>query len=376
MRAASPFLSPRGPFLSLRALVRSLRGLGRFLRSCVSSPLNAALTLLLIGAAAYALPQLFRWLVIDAVWSGSSGRDCVDRDGACWIFIKLRADQILYGSYPAAERWRVHLAGLAGLAGSAAILMRGGQHRQHLIAIFLPVYAVSAGILLTGGIAGLTYVPSSAWGGLMLTVIVAAWSIATALPIGLLLALARRSDMTVIAAMAGGLIDMVRGLPLVGVLFLAIVMFPLFVPPGIETDKLIRALIAFTLFEAATLAEVFRGGLQGVPKEQHEAGASLGLSRTQSTWLIVVPQAVTIALPGIVNVCITIIKETTIVLIVGLFDFLGVLQAGLADPEWLRAQQVRATAYVVAAAVFWCICFGLSRYSLAIEAARNRGRQH
>ena len=214
----------------------------------------------------------------------------------------------------------MHLAALLGLAGFAAILMRGAPHHHRLVVIFLPLYALAAGILLTGGTFGLAYVPSNAWGGLLLTVIVAAWSIATALPIGLVLALARRSDMPVIAAMAGGFIDLVRGLPLVGVLFLAIVMFPLFVPPGIETDKLIRALIAFTVFEAATLAEVFRGGLQGVPKEQIEAGASLGLSHSRITWLVVVPQAITIALPGIVNVCITIIKETTIVLIVGLFD--------------------------------------------------------
>ena len=354
---------------------RPLRALGEFVASCVSSPLNIALTLLLLGAAAYALPGLWRWLFTDAVFTGSSGRDCVDRGGACWIFIRLRADQIIYGSYPAPERWRVHLAALLGLAGFAAILMRGAPHHHRLVVIFLPLYALAAGILLTGGTFGLAYVPSNAWGGLLLTVIVAAWSIATALPIGLVLALARRSDMPVIAAMAGGFIDLVRGLPLIGVLFLAIVMFPLFVPPGIETDKLIRALIAFTVFEAATLAEVFRGGLQGVPKEQIEAGASLGLSRSRITWLVVVPQAITIALPGIVNVCITIIKETTIVLIVGLFDFLGVLQAGLADPEWLRAQEVRATAYVLAAAVFWCICFGLSRYSLAIERSRNRGRE-
>jgi general L-amino acid transport system permease protein len=189
-----------------------------------------------------------------------------------------------------------------------------------------------------------------------------------------LLALARRSDLEAIAVMAGLFIDILRGLPLVGLLFLAIVMFPLFAPPGLETDKLIRALLAFTLFESAMLAEIFRGGLQGVAKGQEEAAASLGLSRGHSTFLVIVPQAITIALPGIVNVCITIIKETTIVLIVGLFDFLGVLQAGLADPDWLKATGVRSTAYFVAAVVFWCVCFALSRYSLSIERARNRGR--
>ncbi len=348
--------------------------LARFIAASLSSPLDAALTLLLLGAFAYALPSLVRWLVTDAVFTGSSGQDCAGRDGACWIFVELRWEQILYGSYPASERWRVHLAGLIGVLLAAAIALPGDPRRRRVTALLLPPYAILAAALLVGGVLGLPHVPTGSFGGLMLTLIVAAWTIATALPLGLLLALARRSDLKAIASMAGGFIDVLRGLPLVGLLFLAIVMFPLFAPPGLETDKLIRALIAFTLFESAMLAEIFRGGLQGVPKEQEEAAASLGLPRALSTWLVIVPQAVTIALPGIVNVCITIIKETTIVLIVGLFDFLGVLQAGLADPEWLNAREVRGTAYFVAAAVFWCICFALSRYTLSIERARNVGR--
>jgi general L-amino acid transport system permease protein len=356
---------------------RALAGPGRLRRllaGSLASPLDAAMTILLLAAAAFALPSLIRWLITDAVFSGSSGQDCVDRDGACWIFIGLRWEQILYGSYPAAERWRVHAAALLGGMCIAVIALPGNPHRQRLGTMLLPLYALVSGVLLVGGVFGLVHVPTGSFGGLMLTVIVAAWTIATALPLGLLLALARRSDLEAIAVMAGLFIDILRGLPLVGLLFLAIVMFPLFAPPGLETDKLIRALLAFTLFESAMLAEIFRGGLQGVPKGQEEAAASLGLSRGLWTWLVVVPQAVTIALPGIVNVCITIIKETTIVLIVGLFDFLGVLQAGLADPDWLKATEVRNTAYFVAAVVFWCVCFALSRYSLSIERARNRGR--
>jgi general L-amino acid transport system permease protein len=357
--------------IALRFASSTLR---RFLARSLSSPLDAAVTLLLLGALAYALPPFIRWLITDAVFSGNSGQDCAGRDGACWIFIELRAEQILYGSYPAAERWRVHLASIIGLLLVAAIAVPGNPRRQRVAALLLPAYAILAGLLLVGGVFGLAHVPTGNFGGLMLTVIVAAWTIATALPLGLLLALARRSDLKAISYMAGACIDVLRGLPLVGLLFLAIVMFPLFAPPGMETDKLVRALVAFTLFESAMLAEIFRGGLQGVPKEQEEAAASLGLPRAHATWLVVVPQAVTVALPGIVNVCITIIKETTIVLIVGLFDFLGVLQAGLADPDWLKAREVRGTAYFVAACVFWCICFALSRYSLGIERARNVGR--
>ena len=182
-----------------------------------------------------------------------------------------------------------------------------------------------------------------------------------------------------IAVIAATLIDLVRSLPLVGVLFLSIVMFPLFVPPGFEVDKLMRALIAFTVFNAASFAEVFRGGLQAIPEGQIEGGHSLGLPRWRVTALIVVPQVLGISVPAIVNVCIAIIKETTIVLILGLFDFIGVLQAGMADPNWLMADTVRTTAYVFAAFVFWVICFSLSRYSHSLErnlpAARTGARE-
>jgi general L-amino acid transport system permease protein len=195
----------------------------------------------------------------------------------------------------------------------------------------------------------------------------AAWTIGRSLPLGLLLDMAGRSELPVLSACAATVIDVVISLPLLGLLFLAIVMFPLFAPPGFETDKLLRALIAFTIFNAANFAEVFRGGLQAVPETQIEGGRSLGLGRWRVTALVVVPQAVAVSVPGIVNVCIAIIKETTIVLILGLFDFVGVLQSGMADTDWLMAASVRTTAYVFAAFVFWVICFALSRYSLSLE---------
>jgi general L-amino acid transport system permease protein len=167
-----------------------------------------------------------------------------------------------------------------------------------------------------------------------------------------------------------------RGLPLIGVLFFAIVMFPFFVPPGVEIDKLLRALIAFTMFDAAVLAEVFRGGLQAVPSAQGEAAIALGLRHWQAMLLVVIPQAVTNALPGIVNVCVVVVKETVIVLIVGLFDFLYILQNGVIDPDWLVGDQIRATAYLFAGLVFWTICFSISRYGAHLENRLNAGRLH
>ena len=338
-----------------------------FLRSCVSSPLNATLSLALVTLVIWALPGLVRWLFIDAVWTGSTGRDCAGHDAACWIFLHARADQLLYGGYPAGERWRLAAAATIGIAVVGTVAAWHRRLRLVTMAAMLVGGAIVIGVLMVGGVLGLPYIATGRWGGVLLTLVIAAWTIATALPLGLLLALARRSELPVISAIAAAFIDLVRSLPLVGLLFLAIVMFPLFVPPGVETDKLMRALIAFTIFNAANFAEVFRGGLQSVPAGQIEGGLSLGLPKWRVTALIVVPQAVAVSVPGIVNICIAIIKETTIVLILGLFDFIGVLQAGMADPDWLMAETLRTTSYVFAAVVFWVICFSLSRYSLVLE---------
>jgi general L-amino acid transport system permease protein len=338
-----------------------------FLRSCVSSPLNALLTAAVVALALWALPGLVHWLLLDAVWSGTSAKDCVGHDGACWIFLRAHAGQSLYGSYPVGQRWRIAVAAVIGIA--TAVAAGASTRRLGVLSIGLMLIAgsIAIGILMVGGVAGLPYVATSLWGGIMLTVVIAAWTIVTALPLGLLLALARQSELPIISAIAGALIDTVRGLPLVGLLFLVIVMFPLFVPHGFQTDKLVRALLAFTLFNAANFAEVFRGGLQAIHRSQIEGGYSLGLPKWRVTALIVVPQVISISIPGMINICIAIVKETTIVLILGLFDFVGVLQAGIADPDWLIAQSVRTTAYVFAALVFWPICFSLSRFGLAIE---------
>jgi len=349
--------------------------IAQFLRSCVSSPLNAALTAALIVLVIWTLPDLLRWLVSDAVWTGNSGRDCAGHDGACWIFIQARTDQLLYGSYPAAERWRL---GVAALVGSAAIATVASSYRRLRVstsALMLIAAAIAIGLLMVGGAFRLRYVPTTLWGGVLLTIIIATWTIVTALPLGLMLALARRSGLPVISAIAATFIDLVRSMPLLGLLFLMIVMFPLFVPPGFETDKLMRALIAFTIFNAASFAEVFRGGLQSIPDDQIEGGLSLGLRRWRVTALVVVPQAIAVSVPALVNICIAIVKETTVVLILGLFDFIGVLQAGTADPEWLMAESVRTTAYVFAAFVYWAICFALSRYSLTLERGLPGGAQ-
>jgi general L-amino acid transport system permease protein len=347
--------------------------LKHFVRSCISSPLNATLTAVIIGLSVVALLELVDWALIDATWRGTSGKDCVDHSGACWIFLGARAQTLLFGAYPAPEQWRIVLA--LGLIAAGILVLRL-MHRRLLrlypLVLTLTACALAIGLLIYGGIAGLPVVPTSRWGGAMLTIIIAGWTIATALPLGLVLALARRSELPLISMLTGAFIDLVRSLPLVGILFLMIVMFPLFVPPGVETDKLMRVLVAFTLFNAANFAEVFRGGLAAIPNGQVEAGRSLGLSKWRVTGLILIPQAITITVPALVNLCVALIKETTIVLIVGLIDFVAVLQIGMSDPAWLTAPSVRTTAYVFAAVVFWTICFSLSRYSRTLERHAQR----
>ena len=337
--------------------------LGAFAKSCVATPLNIALTLLTLFLLTRTLPELIKWSLFDAVWSGNSARACEGHDAACWVFIRVRFSQLLYGPYPAPERWRIDLVAL--LAASAIGL---AFTTRRLVAFILPcALPLIATPLLAGGVFGLNPVPTSDWGGMMLNILIALWSIATAIPVGLLLALGRRSAMPVIAYACALFIELWRSLPLIGVLFLAVVMFPLFVPAGFASDKLLRALIAFTLFNAAIFAEVFRGGLQAIPVGQHEAARSLGLGYWRMTLLVVLPQVVRIVMPGMINACVSIIKETTVVLVIGLTEFLAVLQIAFADPEWLIGDQVRDTGYLFAALVFWSLCFGLSRYSARLD---------
>ena len=337
--------------------------LAAFARSCVATPLNVVLTILVLVLLARTLPELIQWSLIDAVWSGSSARACEGHDAACWVFIRIRFGQLMYGPYPAPERWRIDAVALF----AAFTIVIAFATRRVIGLLLLCALPLIAAPLLAGGVLGLKPVPTSDWGGMMLNILIALWSIATAIPVGLMLALGRRSAMPIIAWACAGFIELWRSLPLIGVLFLAVVMFPLFAPAGFTSDKLVRALIAFTLFNAAVFAEVFRGGLQAIPAGQHEAARSLGLGYWRMTLLVVLPQVVRIVMPGMINACVSIIKETTVVLVIGLTEFLAVLQIAFADPEWLIGDQVRDTGYLFAALVFWSLCFGLSRYSTRLD---------
>ena len=340
-----------------------------FLKNCIATPFNIVLSILTVILVVWLVRDLVAWALIDAVWRGNSPRACEGHDAACWVFIRLRFEQLLYGPYPTPERWRVDVVAALAVAAIAVVLMpmrrAGARKLTALIALCLLPFVAAP--LLAGGFAGLRAVPTTDWGGIMLTIVIAVWTIATSIPVGLLLALGRRSELPVIAYTCAIFIELWRSLPLIGVLFLAVVMFPLFVPQGFESDKLVRALIAFTLFNAAVFAEVFRGGLQAIPHGQREAARSLGLGYWRMTALVVLPQVLRIVMPGMINTCVSIIKETTVVLIIGLVEFLAVLQIAFADPAWLIGDQIRTTGYLFAALVFWSLCFGLSRYSARLD---------
>ncbi|NEX80478.1 amino acid ABC transporter permease [Aeromonas rivipollensis] len=332
---------------------------------------NGLLTLVLAYLLLPLLWSALDWAIFSANWQGSSRADCT-QGGACWVFIESRLGQYLYGFYPVDQYWRINLA-FAGLAVLLALLIWPHTPRKGWLALFtLLVFPVIAFVLIHGG-AGLEVVETNRWGGLMLTLVLAVVGIVVALPFGILLALGRRSHMPVISSLSTVYIEFWRAVPLITVLFMASVMLPLFMTSEVELDKLLRALIGIILFQAAYVAEVVRGGLQAIPKGQYEAGEALGLSYWKVMGLVIMPQALKITIPSLVNTFISLFKDTSLVLIIGLFDLLAISKVALADPAWLGFS---TEAYVFIAMIFWMFCFGMSRYSIYLERKLNTGHKH
>lgn len=332
-------------------------------RNLFSSTANTFMTLLAIYLLTIMLPSSLSWLFWDADWVGSN-RDACSGDGACWVFIQVRFSQFIYGLYPEAQRWRVDLAFLLLIFSAAPLFMEKVRFKRWIVTYLLLLYPVIAHGLFMGGKWGLPLVETSLWGGLMLTLIIAGIGIAAALPLGIVLALGRQSQMPIIRSISVVFIEFWRGVPLITVLFMASVMIPMFLPEGINFNKLVRALIGVTLFQGAYMAEVVRGGLQAIPKGQYEAAASLGLGYWRTMIWIIMPQALKLVIPGIVNTFIALFKDTSLVVIIGLFDLLGIVQASQGDSEWLGFS---TEGYLFVGAIFWVFCFGISRYSHHVE---------
>ena len=347
----------------------ALRPLAWMRENLFSSPLNAALTLIGLYLLYLAVPPVINWMFLGADWEGNGPEACTG-GGACWVFLRVRLYQFLYGFYPEAEIWRVHLGFGLLVALMAPLFVRQVPGKAWLAGFLLLGYPLIAFGLFYGGVLGLEVVETEKWGGLMLTLILAVVGIVAALPGGVLLALGRRSEMPVVKALSVAFIELWRGVPLITVLFMASVMLPLFLPEGVSFDKLLRALIGIILFQSAYMAEVVRGGLQAIPRGQYEAAEALGLSYWKTMGLVVLPQALKLVIPGIVNTLIALFKDTTLVLIIGLFDLLAIIQSAFADPKWLG---YALEGYVFAGLVFWAFCFGMSRYSQHLERRLQTG---
>jgi general L-amino acid transport system permease protein len=349
-----------------------LRGHGtwlhRFLVSGFGSPARAITSALLIAISAWAIWNFVRWGIINAVWTGF-GTDCrAPGAGACWAFAREKWRFFLFGLYPYEEHWRPALASVI-VAVIAAISMVPRFFRPWLPAVWVVGFALALW-LMAGGY-GLSEVSTTSWGGIPVTLLLAASALIIGLPLGIVLAVARNSDAPTAKMLATMWIEVIRGVPLISILFLANTLLPLFLPGGANVDKLLRAQIALTIFASAYLAEAVRAGLRAVPNTQTEAAQSLGFGPATTLRLVVLPQALQTALPAIVNTAIAIFKDTSLITIIGLFDLLGAVRAAGRDPGWLGFE---IEGYLFAAVIYFAFCFVMSRYGLWLEKRQPRER--
>ena len=353
-------------------------GVAGWLRAnLLSSPFNIALTLLCVLLIAWVMPPLIRFLLLDATWSGSDREACLPsagnpHPGACWAFVRVWLSYFVYGFYPIGQRWRVDLFFAALAVGTVWLLWLRAPRRDIGALYFFIALPVLSLILLAGLPAiGLSFVPTNLWGGVLVTIVVATVGMVFSLPLGILLALARRSRIPVVKWLAVAFIEFVRGVPLITVLFMASVMLPLFVPEQFAPDKLVRALIGVAMFASAYMAEVVRGGLAAIPRGQYEAAEALGLSYWRMNALVILPQALRVTLPNIVNTFIGLFKDTTLVFIVGIFDFLRTIEVARGDPKW-ASPVTSLTGYAFAALFYFACCYAMSRYAQRVEARLAR----
>lgn len=345
-----------------------------------STPLNIALTVLCLLLIYFTIPPVIDYMLVNAVWTGADREACIvtplrPEVGACWAFVRERLNYFIYGFYPIEERWRVDIF-FAMLAVGIFWLLSLRAPRRDIGAIyFFIVMPVCSFILLSGWeLIGLPTVETSYWGGVLVTIVVAAVGIVVSLPIGILLALGRRSTMPAVRLFSVIVIEFVRGVPLITVLFMASVMLPLFVPDAWSPDKLLRALVGVALFTSAYMAEVVRAGLQAIPKGQYEGAMAVGLGYWQMMRLIILPQALRITIPNIVNSYIALFKDTTLVFIVGIFDLLRTIEAARIDPKW-AAPTTSTTGYAFAAIFYFICCYAMSRYARNMEARLATGHK-
>lgn len=326
---------------------------------------NGFVTLLSLAAILWLLLPFIRWAVIDAVWTGTAADCAAETAGACWAFVGAKLRFMLFAFFPPLLQWRPALV----VALTLALLVTSAIPRFWSFRLVpLWVAALAGGWAVMAGTLGMAPVSTNHWGGLPITLAVSIAGIAFAFPVALLLALARQSDMGILRSLAITFIEVLRGVPMIAVLYVAMLIVPMALPSGAAIDKLLRAQIGVTLFFSAYLAEVIRAGLQVVPAGQREAALSLGLGRIQMLRLVVLPQALRAVIPAIVNLSIGIVLNTSLLAVIGIYDLLNAAKTSATDPNWLGFY---SEAYIFAACVYFTICFTGSRYSLWLERRLN-----
>jgi general L-amino acid transport system permease protein len=337
---------------------------------------NSLVTLALFALALWLLPPFVEWATVKAIWQAPDGALCRQhQDGACWAFVGQKLGYLLYGSYPEDQRWRVDLTEAFGAVLIVWLLWPGAPRRGLGAWLFFVVYPVASYLLLVGATSlGLPYVDTLQWGGVFVSLLTALVGIVVSLPLGVGLALGRRSKMPFVRAASVVFIEFVRGVPFITVLYMATNMLPLFLPPGVEVNRFLWPLVGMALFSAAYMAEEVRGGLQTLPRGQYEGAMALGLDYPRMMGLVVLPQALTLVIPGIVNNFIGLFKDTTLVAIVGVNDLLEALDHAMKDPVW-SGPTISSTGYAFAALFYFVFCYAMSRYSAAMERRLAKGRR-
>ncbi len=328
---------------------------------------NSLLTVVILYVLWLTIPPFIRWALIDSLWM-STGKECHAADGACWSVIPANIRFIMFGFYPYDIQWRP-----ASAVVMLVSLLIFSQYRRNWKKSLLYIWIaglVCMGVLMRGGVLGLSVVESTKWGGLPLTLLLSVFGLTAAYPLGILLALGRRSNLPAIKSLCVVYIELIRGVPLISLLFMSSVVFPLFLPEGVTVNNILRAQVAIILFTAAYIAEVVRGGLQGMSAGQYEAAESLGLNYYQTMRLIILPQALKIVIPPSVSILISAFKDTSLVVIIALYDLLKTTQSILGDPRWMGFS---AEAYIFIAIIYFVCCFYMSNFSRKLERDLDTG---
>jgi len=350
----------------LRPPVTSIGVIGWARHNLFNGVFNSILTLVTLFLLWKVVPPIFRWAFIDSAWT-TTGQACRQAAGACWSIIYKNFRFILFGFYPYEQQWRPFVAMM--ILFGLLYYSRNRNHWKKPLAYAWIIGLFTMGLLMKGGIFGLPSVDSTQWGGLPLTLLLAVFGLTAAYPLGVILALGRRSKMPAVKVLSIVYIELIRGVPLISLLFMSSIIFPLFLPEGVTFNKILRAQVAIILFTAAYIAEVVRGGLQGMSRGQYEAAESIGLNYTLTMRLVILPQALKIVIPPTVSILISAFKDTSLVVIIALFELLKTTQTALSNPEWMGFSR---EAYVFVAILYFLGCFSMSNYSRKLERELSR----